>query len=252
MKRKRTRVKSPDAPSTFNSGALRLQVRRFPSRMEKIQIYRIQLKTNNNSNSLIHSIQISPIKIKFPQNPKKKKIQFQFNNVPVITLLLLFSLLSFKNSKPLMHEADNDPGFGPCSRSAKQMSQMPPPPALVSLNAFRSMPSPSPRRLSSNFKRPSEPVSRRNLAWVSLEGRLVNADKASSARAVKGGLSREEAVAWELFSPIQRFLIVAVIGVAAAESKKNRLISQLTKSVEFRVCDFNSSALMGLFLNCLK
>lgn len=220
--------------------------------MEKIQIYRIQLKTNNNSNSLIHSIQISPIKIKFPQNPKKKKIQFQFNNVPVITLLLLFSLLSFKNSKPLMHEADNDPGFGPCSRSAKQMSQMPPPPALVSLNAFRSMPSPSPRRLSSNFTRPSEPVSRRNLAWVSLEGRLVNADEASSARAVKGGLSREEAVAWELFSPIQRFLIVAVIGVAAAESKKNRLISQLTKSVEFRVCDFNSSALMGLFSNCLK
>lgn len=62
----------------------------------------------------------------------------------------------------------------------------------------------------------------------------MNAEEASSARAVKGGLSREEAVAWELFSPIQRFLIVAVIGVAAAESKKNRLISQLTKSVEFR------------------
>lgn len=149
-----------------------------------------------------------------------------------------------------MHDADNDPGFGPGSRSAPQMAQ--PPPSLVSLNAFRSMPSPSPRRLSSNFTRPSEPVSRKKLAWVSLEGRLVNAEEASSARAVKGGLSREEAVAWELFSPVQRFLIVAVIGVAAAESKKNSLISQLTKSVEFRVCDFNSSALMGLFLICLK
>lgn len=80
MKRKRTRVKSPDAPSTFNSGALWLQGRRFPSRMEKIQIYRIQLNTNNNSNSLIHSIQISPIKIKFPQNPKKKK-KFNFNSI---------------------------------------------------------------------------------------------------------------------------------------------------------------------------
>jgi hypothetical protein len=48
-------------------------------------------------------------------------------------------------------------------------------------------------------------------------------------------LSRDEAVAWELFSPVQRFLIVAVIGVAAAESKKNRLIWRLTKSVELRV-----------------
>lgn len=109
------------------------------------------------------------------------------------------------------------------------------PPALVSLAPFSS---PSPRRLSTGgFAQPSypAPVPPKQMAWVSLQGRLINAEEASSARAVGGGLSRDEAIAWELFSPVQRFLIVAVIGVAAAESKKNRLILRLTKSVELRV-----------------
>ncbi|KAL5764975.1 hypothetical protein ACOSQ2_017569 [Xanthoceras sorbifolium] len=109
------------------------------------------------------------------------------------------------------------------------------PPFLVSLAAFSS---PSRRRLSSHFSPPSHPVSSsssaRRLAWVSLQGRVVNAEEASSAPAIKGGLRGEEAAAWELFTPIQRFLIVAVIGVAVAESKKNRVISHLKKSVEFR------------------
>ncbi|KAI5335902.1 hypothetical protein L3X38_026036 [Prunus dulcis] len=74
-------------------------------------------------------------------------------------------------------------------------------------------------------------------ARVSLDGQLVNADEASSARAIKGGLNPEQAVAWELFSPIQRFLFVAMISVAVAESKKNSRIMKLTKSVELRVCD---------------
>jgi hypothetical protein len=109
------------------------------------------------------------------------------------------------------------------------------PPALVSLAPFSS---PSPRRLSTcGFAQPSYPVPvpPKRMAWMSLQGRLINAEEASSARAVGGGLSRDEAIAWELFSPVQRFLIVAVIGVAAAESKKNRLILRLTKSVELRV-----------------
>ncbi|KAF5471244.1 hypothetical protein F2P56_011693 [Juglans regia] len=112
-------------------------------------------------------------------------------------------------------------------------------PALVSLASFSSIPSPSPRRLSiGNFAQSSRPVPApaqpKRMAWVSLQGRLVNAEEASSARAIGGNLSREEAAAWEFFSPIQRFLIVAVIGVAVAESKKNRIIWQLTKSVELR------------------
>ena len=106
-------------------------------------------------------------------------------------------------------------------------------PPLVSLTPF----SPSTRPLSSCFVQPSRPVFvARRLAWVSLQGRLLNAEEASSARAIKGGLLPQEAVAWGLFSPIQRFLIVAVIGVAVAESKKNGLIFQLKKSVQLRVC----------------
>lgn len=112
------------------------------------------------------------------------------------------------------------------------------PPALVSLTPFASSVSPSPRRLSSCFTQPSEPVrSKRQLAWVSLQGRLVGADEASSAKTVdrNGAFSAEEAVAWELFTPIQRVLTVAVVAVAAVNSKKNKQISKLQKSVELRV-----------------
>ncbi|KAG6570380.1 hypothetical protein SDJN03_29295, partial [Cucurbita argyrosperma subsp. sororia] len=94
---------------------------------------------------------------------------------------------------------------------------------------------PSQRRLSSNFTQPRPPIpAARRLAWVSLQGRLVNAEQASSVRSIRGGLGPDEAIAWQLFSPIQRFLIVAVIGVAVSESKKNHQIAQLTRAVELR------------------
>ncbi|XP_021649536.2 uncharacterized protein LOC110641944 isoform X2 [Hevea brasiliensis] len=128
-----------------------------------------------------------------------------------------------------MDEAD--PHLGSSSGS---FHLLPPPPSLVSLSPFSPIPSPASRRLSSHFI-PSRPVpSARRLAWVSLQGRILNAEEASSAKAIGGGLSREQILAWELLSPMQRFLIVAVIGVAVAESKKNRLILQLKKSVELR------------------
>ncbi|OMO68589.1 hypothetical protein CCACVL1_19894 [Corchorus capsularis] len=106
------------------------------------------------------------------------------------------------------------------------------PPSLVSISPF----SPCPRRISTSFAQPSRPVvcSARRMARVSLQGRLLNAEEASSARAIGGSFSREEALAWELFSPIERFLIVAVIGVATADSKKILLLSQLKKSVNLR------------------
>ncbi|GFY98920.1 hypothetical protein Acr_13g0003210 [Actinidia rufa] len=109
------------------------------------------------------------------------------------------------------------------------------PPSLVTLTPFSASVSPSPRRLSSRFTKPSGPVkAARQLAWVSLQGRLVGAEEASSARTIGGGLSPEEAVAWDLFSPVHRTLVVAVAAVASANSKKNREICRLRKSVELR------------------
>ncbi|KAL6552102.1 hypothetical protein OROGR_008256 [Orobanche gracilis] len=50
-----------------------------------------------------------------------------------------------------------------------------------------------------------------------------------------GALSAKEAVAWELFTPIQRVLTVAVVAAAAADnSKKIKQISRLQNSVELR------------------
>ncbi|KAJ0714163.1 hypothetical protein HanPI659440_Chr13g0486451 [Helianthus annuus] len=106
------------------------------------------------------------------------------------------------------------------------------PPPWVTVSPF---PHPSPRRLSSHFIPPTRPVRPvRQLAWVDLKGRIVGAEEASSAKAIGGGLSPEQAVAWELFSPMHRVLIVAVIAVAAVNSKKNKLIFQLKKSVKIR------------------
>ncbi|KAI3449925.1 hypothetical protein Pfo_006590 [Paulownia fortunei] len=111
------------------------------------------------------------------------------------------------------------------------------PPALVSLTPFHPSVPPSPRRLSSCFTQRSEPVrAKRQLAWVSLQGRLVGAEEASSAKTIdrNGAFSAKEAVAWELFTPIQRVLTVAVVAAAAANSKKNKQISKLQISVELR------------------
>ncbi|OVA04808.1 hypothetical protein BVC80_8655g5 [Macleaya cordata] len=109
-------------------------------------------------------------------------------------------------------------------------------PPLVSLSPFFSPSlSTSSRRLSSNFSEPTRPIhAARRLSWVSLQGRLVGAEEASSAKAIGGSLSREEAVAWELFSPIHRILIVAVVAVATADLKKSRQILKLKRSVDLR------------------
>lgn len=99
----------------------------------------------------------------------------------------------------------------------------------------------TPRRLSSQFTKPSSPVragARKKtgspLAWVSLQGRLVGAEEATSARAIGGVLNPKEAVAWELFSPIHRVLVVAVAAAAAAKCEKNRQIVQLRNCVKLR------------------
>ncbi|GAB4835173.1 hypothetical protein Ancab_000083 [Ancistrocladus abbreviatus] len=115
----------------------------------------------------------------------------------------------------------------------------PPPPNFVTFSAFTPISSPYSCRLSSLFSnpkpiRPIKPHAVRQPAWVSLQGRLIGAEEASSARTIGGGLSREQAVSWELFSPIHRILIVAAVAVAVANSKRDRKIYQLRKSVELK------------------
>ncbi|XP_077227501.1 inactive rhomboid protein [Tasmannia lanceolata] len=110
-----------------------------------------------------------------------------------------------------------------------------PGPSLVSLAPFSPCCSPSPRRLSSNFCQPSRPVSAsRRLSWLSLQGRLIGVAEATSARTIGPGLEPDEAVSWELFSPMHRLLLVAVAAVASADSNKNRQIFHLRQSVELR------------------
>ncbi|RZC77386.1 hypothetical protein C5167_001522 [Papaver somniferum] len=107
-------------------------------------------------------------------------------------------------------------------------------PPLVSLSSFFSPSSTSysSRRLSSNFSEPNRPIrSARRLSWVNLQGRLVNAEESSSSKAIGGSLSKEEGLAWDLFSPIRRILIVAVVAVASADLKKSRQIWKLKKAI---------------------
>lgn len=60
------------------------------------------------------------------------------------------------------------------------------------------------------------------------------ADEASSAKSIdeKGVFSVEEADTWDIFTPIQRVLIVANVAAAATNSKKSRKIFELRRSVE--------------------
>lgn len=112
------------------------------------------------------------------------------------------------------------------------------PPSLISLTPFTS--SPAPRRLSSSFVPPNEPIqAAKQLSWLSFQGRLVGAEEATSAKAIAigGGLGLEERMGWAMFSPMQRVLVVAVIAVAVANSKKNQEILRLKTSVEIRVSE---------------
>lgn len=128
------------------------------------------------------------------------------------------------------------------------------PPPFVSLSPFPATVSPSPRRLSSCFTEPSRPIrAARKLAWVSLQGRIIGAEEASSAKTLASEcgivLDPKQAIAWELFSPIHRILIVAVISVAAANSKRNKQIFQLKKAVELRVSYMNQTLIYAMWGN---
>ncbi|GMH00073.1 hypothetical protein Nepgr_001912 [Nepenthes gracilis] len=132
-----------------------------------------------------------------------------------------------------MEEDREEPQCGVTEAGLKPV----PPPNLVTLCPFTPKNFKYSRRLSSRFAVLNRPVRfhvARELAWVSLQGLLVGAEEATSAKTIGGGLSRDEAVVWELFSPMHRILIVAVVAVAVANSKKTGQIYQLRKCVQLR------------------
>jgi len=74
-------------------------------------------------------------------------------------------------------------------------------------------------------------------AYISLDGRLINAELATSATNIGGGLGVEEAQAWEDFAPMYRVLIVALSAAAssAAKDKNSIEIQRLLKIVTEQV-----------------
>lgn len=74
-------------------------------------------------------------------------------------------------------------------------------------------------------------------AYISLDGRLINAELATSAMNIGGGLGVEEAQAWEDFAPMYRVLIVALSAAAssAAKDKNSIEIQRLLKIVTEQV-----------------
>ncbi|KAH0459043.1 hypothetical protein IEQ34_011857 [Dendrobium chrysotoxum] len=108
--------------------------------------------------------------------------------------------------------------------------------ASVAFHCVSFPPSPSPLRLLSHFAEPDRPIisDRRQQAWVSLQSHFVGASEATSARAVCKGLGAAEAVACELFTPLHHVLLVALVSISAAESRRSQRILQLQRSVDVR------------------
>ncbi|CAN7037667.1 hypothetical protein BRARA_B00463 [Brassica rapa] len=113
-----------------------------------------------------------------------------------------------------MEEPGSDPGSYPI------------PPASVHLSPFSSLAPPPSARL--HFARRRTQPLQSSPRYTSLKSLLD--DPTSSARSI----GRDEALAWELFTLHQRVMLVAVIGAAAAESKKNGVIRQLRKSIDLK------------------
>jgi hypothetical protein len=78
-----------------------------------------------------------------------------------------------------------------------------------------------PRNSSKDRHRAASEIEK--FAYMSLDGRLMNADMATSSTTIglgTGGLLEKEARAWDAFHPLHRVLIVAVSAAAAAAGKR--------------------------------
>lgn len=78
-------------------------------------------------------------------------------------------------------------------------------------------------------------------AYISLDGRLINGELATSTKNIGGGLGQQEAQVWEGFAPLQRVLVVAVAAAvaAAAKLKNSKEIDRLLKRVQEKVLHIN-------------
>ncbi|KAF3537347.1 hypothetical protein F2Q69_00018727 [Brassica cretica] len=101
------------------------------------------------------------------------------------------------------------------------------PPASVHLSPFSSLAPPPPSARLHFTRRRTQPL-QSSPRYSSLKSFLD--DPSGSALSI----GRDETLAWELFTPHQRLMLVAVIGAAASDSKKNGLIRQLQKSIDLR------------------
>ncbi|CAM6098496.1 unnamed protein product [Calypogeia fissa] len=60
-----------------------------------------------------------------------------------------------------------------------------------------------------------------SMAWIDLNGRLVNSETATSLTRVGAQLGEQESFVWDGLCPLQRVLVVAVAAAAAAQAKEN-------------------------------
>ncbi|KAG6541757.1 hypothetical protein Mapa_016769 [Marchantia paleacea] len=82
----------------------------------------------------------------------------------------------------------------------------------------------------------NQPTGLQDVAWLSLDGRLMNADTATSLGRMGGHLVEPEAFVWEGLNPLQRVLIVAVAAAAAAAAKEksSHEVARLRKVINER------------------
>ena len=162
------------------------------------------------------------------------KVTFHFNMVP--------TMIPFSSSHAL-DEVHPDYGF----------ANAPSAPVLVSHSLFTPIPLRSTCSIFSSFIQLSYPIlSAKQLSQMSLQGFFVNVAKTNMARTIGGAMSTEQAVAQELFGPIQRFFIVIVIGVVVAESQKSHHIWQLNISVELKAHLSDFSCILVFVYCCFQ
>ncbi|KAL3681120.1 hypothetical protein R1sor_024076 [Riccia sorocarpa] len=92
----------------------------------------------------------------------------------------------------------------------------------------------SPEKQVNRYGKP--PSGFQDVAWLSLDGRLMNADTATSLNRIGGPLGGLEACVWEGLNPLQRVLIVAVAAAAAAaaKAKSTREAARLQSAINER------------------